>query len=111
MKNLILITECNFTFVLLQDTLEKKFQCSLVLDNRLTVENAEEHLFIDFDDSMKDDYDEPEIKDSDCHFYSVLFNSDAFVKQVLNVFSEFQIRVDDDEGKILPIKTFLAQHP
>ena len=44
MKNLILITECNFTFALLQDTLEKKFQCSLVLDNRLTVENDEEQF-------------------------------------------------------------------
>ena len=111
MKTVILITNKSDTFDFLKEIIGKAFQCSLVLDNRLTVENDEEHLFIDADDSMKNDYDEPEIKDSDCHFYSVLFNSDAFVKQVLNVFSEFQIRVDDDEGTILPIKTFLAQLP
>ncbi len=109
MKTVILITDKSVTFDFLKEKIRKIFQCSLVLDNRLTVENEVEHLFIDADDCMKNDYDEPEIKNSDYHFYSVLFNSDAFVKQVLHEFVECKIRVDDDEGNILPIKTFLSQ--
>ena len=109
MKTVILITDKSVTFENLKDTIGKNFQCSLVLNNRITVENESEHLFIDADDNMKEDYDEPDIKESDSHFYSVLYNSDEFAKQVLNKLVEFQILIDDDDGTILPIKSFLSQ--
>ena len=106
-KTLILITENPVTFELLKDTIGKKFHCSEVLDNRLTIESASDHLFIDFDDNIKDDYDESEIKNSDSHFFAVLYNSEEFVRNVLKELSTYQIRVDDDDGTVLPIKSFL----
>ena len=107
MKTLILITEQSVTFDLLKEIFRKKFQCSQVLDNRLTIESASDHLFIDFDDNIKDDYDESEIKNSDSHFFAVLYNSEDFVRNVLKELSTYQILVDDDNDTIIPIKTFL----
>jgi hypothetical protein len=109
-KTLILITENSVTFEFLKNEIGKKFQCSKVLDNRLTVESESEHLFIDFDDNMRDDYDEPEIKNHDCHFFAVLYHSEDFVRKILAELLAYQIRVDDDNGIILSLTNFLSQN-
>lgn len=107
MKTLILIADVSITFSIMQETLGKKFRCSIVMENRLAIENGSEHIFIDFDDDIKNDYEEASIRNSDFHFYSVLYHSEKFVKEILLCLKDFSFSVDDDEGKIIPIQDFI----
>lgn len=107
MKNYILIAEKSVTFDVLKETFQKKFTCYEVLPNRLTIEKDDEHIFIDFDDEMKNNYEEQSIRNSDFHFYSVLYLSEGFTKEILSELKDENILVDDDNGNIVSIQDFL----
>ncbi|MBQ4496757.1 MAG: hypothetical protein II973_04545 [Spirochaetaceae bacterium] len=107
MESYILIAEKSFSFESLKDLLQKKFTCYEVSNSRLTVESGDEHIFIDFDDDMREDYDDEKIRASDFHFFSVSYSSRKFAKSVISEAKDFAIRVDDDNGTILPIKDFV----
>lgn len=108
MESYILIAENSFSFENLKDLLEKKFTCYGVSNSRLTVESGNEHIFIDFDDDMREDYDDAIIKASNFHFFSVSYSSKKFAKSVISELKDFDIRVDDDNGTVLPIKNFVS---
>ena len=57
MKTYILITGKELSFEKIKNVIENSFFCSQVTPNRLTVEKGDEHIFIDYDDSMRNDYE------------------------------------------------------
>ena len=82
------------------------------MQNRLLIKDNKNHAFLDYDDGMKNDYDEEEemdIRNSDCHFYSLLYHSEEFARSIIAQLSDLPIRVDNDEGTIVRIKAFLGK--
>ena len=108
MESYILIAEKTLSFEILKNLMQKQFTCYDVGNSRLTVERGDEHIFIDFDDDMREDYDDEKIRNSDSHFFAVSYSSKEFVKSVISELKEIPILVDNDDGTILPIKDFLS---
>ena len=107
MKTVILITDISLTFEKLESIIKQNFNCYRPMADRLTVESEKDHLFIDFDDDMRNDYDSSVMKDTNKHFYAVLYHSDKFVEKILSLLQNYPICVDDDHDTILPIKEFI----
>lgn len=107
MESYILIAEKSLSFRNLKEILLKKFICYEVSESRLTVENGKDHIFIDYDDNMKEDYENENIRNSDSHFFAISYTSKEFAKLIILELKEFSIQIDNDCGTILPIKLFL----
>lgn len=108
MQNFILISDNSLSFEKIEQILKEKFDCSKVSDNRLSVSNETEHLFIDFDNSIKEDYEENEFSNKNGNFYLVLFNSEDFFKSVIGELKQFEIVLDNDEGNISSLTDYLG---
>ncbi len=108
MRNYILITENSVTYDNILNRLSSSFECHQVMKDRLLIKDKNEHAFLDYDDDMRNDYEEENICNSDCHFYSLIYHSQEFAKSIIRQLADLPIRVDDDEGTIINIKAFLG---
>lgn len=108
MQSYILIADNLLSFEKIEEILKEKFDCSKVSDNRLSIECKSEHLFIDFDNSIKNDYEENELQNNNGNFYLVLFNSEDFFKSVLGELKQYNIVLDNDEGEIKSLSDYLG---
>lgn len=108
MQSFILIADNLLSFEKIEEILKEKFDCSKVSDNRLSIESESEHLFIDFDNSIKNDYEENELQNNNGNFYLVLFNSEDFFKSVLGELKQYNIVLDNDEGEIKSLSDYLG---
>lgn len=107
MESYILITEKSLSLEVIKNLFQKKITCYEVSESRITLEKGNEHIFIDFDDDMREDYDDGKIRDTDAHFFSISYSSKEFAKSVISELKNFSILVDDDNGTLLPINDFL----
>ena len=113
MKNYILITDNSVSFDMILNKLSSKFECKKVMQDRLLIKDKKNHAFLDYDDDMKNDYDEEDeinIRNSDCHFYSLMYHSEEFARSIIAQLSDLPIRVDNDEETIVSIKSFLGEN-
>ena len=109
MKTYILIANADLTFERLQRIFEQKFKCYVAVKDRLTIENSNDYAFIDFDDNMKNDYEEPRWNNHKGHFFALLYHSEEFAGLILSELKSFSVFVDNDEGSIIPIRKFLGE--
>ena len=108
MQNYILITENSVTYNNIVSRLYSSFECHQVMKDRLLIKDRNNHAFLDYDDDMRNDYEDENIRNSDCHFYGLIYHSQEFAKSILRQLADLPIRVDDDERTILEIKSFLG---
>ena len=108
MESYILITEKSLSLEVIKNLFQKKITCYEVSESRITLEKGNEHIFIDFDDDMREDYDDGKIRDTDAHFFSISYSSKQLAKSVISELKNFSILVDDDNGTLLPINDFLV---
>ena len=110
MQNYILMTENSVTYDNVLSRLSSSFECHQVMKDRLLIKGKNNHAFLDNDDDMKNDYEEDNIRNSDCHFYSLIYHSQEFAKAILKHLADLPICVDNDEGTIVGIKEFLDRN-
>ncbi len=106
MKTYILFADKALSFEKAKIMLQSSFTCNETLPNRLTIELLRDHLYIDFDNDIRADYEDEKIRNADYNFYAIVYHSEKLARAVIRELKNFIIYVDDDEGTIEEINKF-----